>query len=318
MFNSVKAFVALLIVCSIPCSGHTQDKTVAITIDDLPYASGDPPPGPLSATPKLAMQVNRKILAGLSLDHVPATGFVIEQGVRELGRKQGSLILKQWTGNGLDLGNHTYSHSGLNDLSITAFEDDVIKGEQTFLPLSKKAGRDHGLFLRFPYNQSGDTREKHDAIAAFLAQRGYRIAPCTIENEDYVFNAAYVQMLGHGKTREAARLRAAYLAYTSDEIDYYGRLNNQVLGYEPPQIMLLHDSKLNADVIALVLQLFIDKGYRFVSLAEAESDPVYSAPDTYVTKYGPMWGYRWAEERGVKVNGSLEKEPPEWITNYGK
>ena len=264
------------------------------------------------------MQVNREILAGLSLDHVPATGFVIEQGVSELGRKQGSLILKQWTGNGLDLGNHTYSHSGLNDLSITAFEDDVIKGEQTFLPLMKKAGRDHGLFLRFPYNQSGDTREKHDAIAAFLAQRGYRIAPCTIENEDYVFNAAYVQMLGHGKTTEAARLGAAYLAYTSDEIDYYGRLNNQVLGYEPPQIMLLHDSKLNADVIALVLQLFIDKGYRFVSLAEAESDPVYSAPDTYVTKYGPMWGYRWAEERGVKVTGSLEKEPPEWITNYGK
>jgi hypothetical protein len=30
-----------------------------------------------------------------------------------------------------------------------------------------------------------------------------------------------------------------------------------------------------------------------------------------------MWGYRWARERGVKVDGSLEPEPPKWITDYG-
>ncbi len=31
-----------------------------------------------------------------------------------------------------------------------------------------------------------------------------------------------------------------------------------------------------------------------------------------------MWGYRWAKERGVKVNGKLEPEVPEWVTEYGK
>jgi hypothetical protein len=29
-----------------------------------------------------------------------------------------------------------------------------------------------------------------------------------------------------------------------------------------------------------------------------------------------MWGYRWARERNVKVNGKLEKDPPAWITSY--
>ncbi len=264
------------------------------------------------------MQVNRAILKGLRQEHVPATGFVIERGVEEAGSKQGRKILKQWTANGFDLGNHTYSHAGLNDMSIEGFEEDIVKGEHTFLPLMRNAGRGQSLFLRFPYNQSGDTQQKHEAIATFLAQRGYRVAPCTIENEDYIFNAAYVQMLGHGRAAEAAKLRTAYLAYTSDEIDYYGALDRQVLGYEAPQIMLLHDSKLNADVITQLLELFIAKDYRFVSLAEAERDPVYKAPDTYFTKFGPMWGYRWAKERGVKVNGSLEKEPPDWIAQYGK
>ena len=91
-----------------------------------------------------------------------------------------------------------------------------------------------------------------------------------------------------------------------------------MLGYEPPQVMLLHDNLLNADTIDDVLALFRERGYRFVSLAEAEKDPAYRIPETHPTPYGIMWGYRWATERGVKVNGRLEKEPPDWVTHYGE
>jgi hypothetical protein len=55
-----------------------------------------------------------------------------------------------------------------------------------------------------------------------------------------------------------------------------------------------------------------------VTLAPAEADPAYQIPENYITKYGPMWGYRWAHEREVKVNGSKEPEPPTWIAEYGK
>jgi hypothetical protein len=95
-------------------------------------------------------------------------------------------------------------------------------------------------------------------------------------------------------------------------------LNKQVLGYEPPQVMLLHDDRLNSDVIEQVLQIFEQKNYRFVSLEAAQSDAAYKIPETFITKFGMMWGYRWANERGAKVNGKLEKDPPEWILQYGK
>jgi hypothetical protein len=108
------------------------------------------------------------------------------------------------------------------------------------------------------------------------------------------------------------------LAYTSAEIDYYAALNKQVFGYEPPQVMLLHDNRLNAELIEQVLQFFVEKKYRFVSLDAAQSDGSYQTPETYITKFGPMWGYRWASERNVKVNGSLEPDPPKWILQYGK
>jgi hypothetical protein len=35
------------------------------------------------------------------------------------------------------------------------------------------------LFFRHPMTHTGDTKEKKDAIDAFLAERGYRIAPHT-------------------------------------------------------------------------------------------------------------------------------------------
>ncbi len=82
--------------------------------------------------------------------------------------------------------------------------------------------------------------------------------------------------------------------------------------------MLLHANRLNEDVIDRVLETFEKKQYRFISLAAAQSDAAYQTPDTFITKFGPTWGYRWAAERGVKVNGALEPEPAAWITKYGR
>jgi len=31
-----------------------------------------------------------------------------------------------------------------------------------------------------------------------------------------------------------------------------------------------------------------------------------------------MWGYRWAKELGVKVDGRIEPQPPAWVLEYGR
>jgi len=49
--------------------------------------------------------------------------------------------------------------------------------ETTIGPFMKRQGKGSFSF-RFPMNHTGDTREKHDALAAFLAERGYRLATC--------------------------------------------------------------------------------------------------------------------------------------------
>lgn len=245
------AVIGLLLL---PCALKAQAHTVAITVDDLPFASGYP--GPLNPRDaKRAIQTNKKILDAFSHRHIPAIGFVIEKHAEELGTVASTKILKRWTRSDFDLGNHLYSHADVNTLSVEQIEQEILRGQTMIVPLLQTVSR-KPRFLRFPYNHTGDTKQKHDAIAAFMTAHGYRLAPCTIDTSDYEFNAAYVVALARNDKRAAARLRADYITYTAKEIDWYNKLDTQVFGYEVPDIMLLHDSPLNADTINAIIALF--------------------------------------------------------------
>jgi peptidoglycan-N-acetylglucosamine deacetylase len=314
MFKYTCQLAALSALILSPVAASAQAHAVAMTVDDLPFAT---PNSIGNADAKEAREINARILRAFARHHIPATGFVIEQNVENLGKPAGKLILQEWTRPGFDLGNHMFSHPDVNSMTLAQTEEEISRGEATIAPLLAQAGK-HPEFLRFPYNHTGDTREKHDAIAAFMLASGYHLAPCTIDNSDYEFNDAYVLALALHDESTAARVRKAYLEYSGAEIDWYTRLNHDVLGYDPPHIMLLHDSLLNADTIDQVLNLFQKRGYHFVTLQEALRSPAYAIPETFITKYGPMWGYRWAEELGVKVSGRDEPDPPAWIAEYRK
>ena len=297
----------LCLPCCLPVSA--QKHTVAVTFDDLPAVG--------TSDPAEAGSINRAILDCLARHHTPATAFVIEKSVQDIGDAPSKEILTQWVRRGHDLGNHSYSHADFDEMTVEQAEQEIVLGGKSITEVLRTFGKTPHYF-RFPMNHTGDTRAKHDAASAFLAERGYKLAASTVENEDYVFNGAYLRMLERKDRESAKRLRSEYLAYTKAEIDFYRALNTQVFGYEPPQVMLLHANRLNAEMLDAVLRLFEERHYSFVTLDRAQADPAFNTPDTFISPHGPMWGYRWAAERGVKVNGSSETEPPAWISDYGK
>ncbi|WP_414089457.1 polysaccharide deacetylase family protein [Rhizobium sp. BR 314] len=296
-----------------PCSAPSQ-RSVAITFDDLPYSiAGDPE---AQNTLDAARDANASILAALDRYRAPATGFVVERRVRALGQI-GEILLAPWNQGHLELGNHSFGHRDSNDLSLDEFRREVTDGEATIDPMVRKAGRSL-RFFRFPYNHVGDIADRREAFETVLRERGYRIAASTIDTSDYLFDAAHEHALTVGDEDMRQRIETAYLDYSRTEIAYYADLNRQVLGCEPPAVMLLHLNRINASVMDRLLEIFQASGYRFASLDEAQAHPAYASSPRFVTKFGPMWGYRWARDHGVKVDGSKEQEPPAWIVSYGK
>jgi peptidoglycan/xylan/chitin deacetylase (PgdA/CDA1 family) len=310
----LKLWPLCLVLCIVLPAG-SQTRTVALTFDDLPLAGVMEhlsPAGKLAAT----QAVNSAILKTLRRHHAPAIAFVNESKVIADGHEnENRAILREWIRQGGELGNHTYSHADLNSTTVEQFEKEIVDGEPSVRSLMAEKGKPLRYF-RFPFDHTGETHEKHDAIAAFVQQRGYQMAACTIENSDWMFTRAYELMLERNDTKSAQRLREEYLQFTRKEIEYYGRLSQQIFGHEIPQVFVLHANRLSADTLDQVLKIFEKLNYRFVTLEEAQADPAYKTPDTFLTAFGPMWAYRWAKEKNIKVNGKLEPEEPAWVESY--
>jgi hypothetical protein len=90
----------------------------------------------------------------------------------------------------------------------------------------------------------------------------------------------------------------AYLAHHTEVFDYNEKLSKSLLGYEPKQVILLHANNLEAEHIGELIELLRKRGYKFITLEEALSDPAYNQPDTFVGEEGGNWIEHWAITRG--------------------
>ena len=61
-----------------------------------------------------------------------------------------------------------------------------------------------------------------------------------------------------------------------ESIGYFRQVSRTVYGRDIPYVLLLHISPFEARMLPRLLALYREQGFRFVSLPEAEADPVYA------------------------------------------
>jgi peptidoglycan/xylan/chitin deacetylase (PgdA/CDA1 family) len=295
-----------------PVTGESAaPRAIAITLDDLPGA------GPKTDLESLR-DMNRRILAALSREHVPAIGFVNEGRLQVDGERDArATLLRDWIEAGMDLGNHTFAHRGLTGTALDDYEDDVLRGEVVTRALLEKAGR-RPVFFRHPFTQTGPTPEIKASFEEFLARHRYRVAPFTIEDADYMFNALYRDARAAGDAERAARVRVAYAAHQARMLDWFERLASDLFGRDIAQVLLIHVNAINADTLPDRLAALRARGYRFVTLAAALDDDAYATPDRYVGANGPSWLHRWSVAKGAPPRLRDEPDPPAWVLDAWK
>ncbi|HEX9944805.1 MAG TPA: polysaccharide deacetylase family protein [Thermoanaerobaculia bacterium] len=296
------------IALSLPAQEPAPAREIAITFDDLPFGGRGPDLG-------LARiwAANEAMLATLRREGVPAVGLVNESKLYVPGEiDERTALLDRWLDAGAELGNHTFSHPSLVDTPLAVFEEDVVRGETVTRWLLERRGRKLHWF-RHPYLRTGLTPEVRSAFEKFLRERGYTVAPVTVENSDYVFSAAYTQARTRGDAEAMRRLGEAYVQFTEAQLGFWEGVAQKVVGRPIKHVLLLHANEINADYLDEVLALLKRRGYRFITLEEALRDDAYRLPDTYAGPSGVSWLYRWAVSRGVQIDWGQEPEPPTFV-----
>ena len=300
----------------VPSHAPTQQnaqRSVAITIDDLPGAE----PGADHAIGNLEylQKINHAIPAVLRAHHVQGIGFVNEWKLQIDGQRDArAALLQSWLDAGMTLGNHTYSHPDFTKTPLAQYEDEVIRGEVVTRTLLAASGKKEEWF-RHPFLSTGPTPDAKAAFEAFLKERGYRVAPVTIDPSDYMFN----DILGEAKKNHDSELEAKtkgeYFDYANTIFSFEERASQDLFGREIPQVLLLHDSELNADCVDTLLTQIEKRGYKFVSLDEALADPAYATPDLYVGPLGISWLTRWRLSFGKPLDDQATPDPPKWVSD---
>jgi peptidoglycan/xylan/chitin deacetylase (PgdA/CDA1 family) len=164
----------------------------------------------------------------------------------------------------------------LNQNELKDWEDDVVQGESVLrILLAPKKMKLR--YFRHPYLDTGRDLATRRKAEEFLSQRGYRIAPVTLDGWDWAFAGIYEDAKQRNDTELQQKIVKDYLGYHDAQFAYFEQLSQKIVGYEPKQVLLLHASNLEADHIGELIELLRKRGYRFITLEEALGDPAYSS-----------------------------------------
>ncbi len=297
--------ICLLLVSSV--FAQTTHRTIAITIDDLPVVS-------TRTDLKTRIQITKKLLAHIKKAGVPAIGFVNENKLYDGDKRDERQIdlLRMWLDAGLELGNHTYSHRSLNRIDLADYEADFLKGETITKELMAARGRKI-RFFRHPFLQTGRTLQVKADFAEFLSEHGYRIAPISIDNGDYIFSRAYDIAFDKGDKKLMKKVGDAYVPYMESKLGYWEQQSTRLFGREISQTLLIHANFINSDYLGDLIAMFKRRGYRCVDLETALKDEAYRLPDSYIGPAGISWLHRWAREKGREFIITDEPTVPEFV-----
>src|ERR1700688_44976 len=285
----------LLLMFSFGLAGICSAQKLAITMDDLPL-NGLLPPGVTRA------ETTRSVLGILKKRHVPPVyGFINAKKLE--GNADAAEALKLWAA-AEPVGNHTYAHMDLEQNTAEAFEREIEEDEPALELLQAK---DNWHWLRYPYLHEGDTVEKRRAVRAYLKSRGYRIAQVSLDWEDYLWNTAYARCVAKDDRKSIEWLRSRYLNTASEFIDLGRDQAKLIYGHDINHVLLMHLGAFSRAILPEVLDLLKKKGFKLVTLEEAESDPAFDGdPDAGLHDAGTFLD-QWMQVKGIKYPEHAEK-----------
>ena len=251
-----------------------SSRPILVTVDDLPMLSESHDGAERAA-------ITRGMLAAMKKHGIRAIGFVTGKRVGADGEK----LLVQWLDAGHELGNHTLSHESLDGQPAKVWIADA-EAERVALEAFLTA---HGKTLRFfrhPFLEEGDTREKLDAVRAWLAKTNQRNVDPTVDDQDWWYEKPFVEARRRHDAKALRRIEEDYLAALRLEIESQEERGDALFGRRTPQILLLHATEIGAKQWDGLFTWLEETGHRFATADEVLADPAFATAPAWIGPHG--------------------------------
>ncbi|HZM16237.1 MAG TPA: SgcJ/EcaC family oxidoreductase [Candidatus Krumholzibacteria bacterium] len=271
-----------------PAARGAVPRPLLVTVDDLPVAS----PGQ-HRDPDERERITRELLAVLAKHRIRAVGLVTWSNVHGPRDRR---LLEQWLEAGHELGNHSDRHLDYTATDTTAYIADVESGRKELAAFL--AAHDRKLrFFRFPFLREGDTVEKLRAMRRYLARTGQRNLPVTIDNEDWSFEAGWVEARRQSDAAARDSIAVEYQSQLRLEVRDHEALGDELFERPTPQILLLHANEIGTAQWDALFTGLARLGHHFAAADEVLADSVFAAAHEYVGRYGCSLWHRLDDAR---------------------
>ncbi|WP_298627420.1 polysaccharide deacetylase family protein [uncultured Legionella sp.] len=227
-------FITALLCSFVISSCFAGNKQIAITIDDLPFRSGE--------------EHFYKIRDVLLKHKAPAIGFVVAEWVNDNTIPQ----LNALKADGFLIGSHSYSHRSLREIPADEYIEDIAKADSILAPYMTSP-----KYYRYPYLAEGRWWWVRNKVYDYLREHDYVKAPVTIDSRDFLFDVASTE-----SESKIAEIKKNY-------IDFVWSKTQKTESSGKKQILLIHANLLNSYSLDDLLTMFESHGYEFISLPEA-------------------------------------------------
>lgn len=232
-----------------------------------------------SSTSLDAMARSQMLVRNLTMAEVPQAMFLIKP--RALDSKDRAR-LRLYSERGHLLVNAGYNHSLISKGDLYAYEVGILKANRLLLPYSG-----YQQHLHFSYLHEHGDSEIQRSLIEFVKKRGYRPAFTTFNRwrgVDAYLNQLYQARVKRNRPVNMAALESAYVELLVQGVVEQDVLAFNLLGYSPPQTLVLQENDLAAYFVVALLDELMARGWQLSSAQRLVDSPI--ANPLFISSWG--------------------------------
>ena len=117
-------------------------------------------------------------------------------------------------------------------------------------------------------------------------EHGYKVAEVTLSFGDYAYNEPYARCVAKNDQAGIEQLKQGYLSGAAESLAQGEKMSKLIYGRDIKHVMLLHIGAFETVMLPHLLDLLKQRGFKLITLQEAESDPAYANDPTLPSNWG--------------------------------